>query len=230
MDFLIPKLIILSAPSGTGKTSIIKQAKQIFPNLTLSVSYTTREPREGEVDGKDYFFVDREEFIKLRDNQEFIEWAEVFGNFYGTSKKFIQNAQKNNQIVILDIDVQGALQLKKIKDLSKSMIFIRPPSLEELKNRLIFRNTEDEESLKKRLGNAEKEMNYQNQYDYTIINNQLDQAVNEFIYLILKETIDFSTTNLLVLKEDISKILPPGEIATNGLMLIFEKLLPPEIS
>ncbi|PCI28090.1 MAG: guanylate kinase [SAR324 cluster bacterium] len=190
MDLFSPKLIVISAPSGTGKTSIFKSAQKIFPNLTLSVSYTTRNPREGEKQGVDYFFVSPEEFQQRIKDQDFLEWAEVYGNFYGSSKEFIKSSQKSGNIVLLDIDVQGAMQLRQIKNLNATFVFITPPSLEVLEKRLVSRGTETPESLKKRLGNAEHELTFQNQYDYTVVNDELDQAVRHLLSISLQESID----------------------------------------
>ncbi|MDH5560133.1 MAG: guanylate kinase [Deltaproteobacteria bacterium] len=225
MGILLPKLVVLSAPSGTGKSSIIQSARKIFPNLVLSVSYTTRPPRVGENNGVDYFFIGRDDFQERINKQEFIEYAEVFGNLYGTSKTFIKSAQADNRIVILDIDVQGAMQLKNYPDLQKTMIFIRPPSVEELGKRLRGRMTESEESLKRRLGQAEKEMGYADQYDHVIINNHLNQAVMEFIERILKEMIDFKVINLLNLNEIISSIIPEGEKPHPEMAVIMGRLI-----
>ena len=181
-------LIVLSAPSGSGKTTIIKTACQQNPKLILSVSYTTRTPRVGEVHGKDYSFVSREQFQKMIQNDEFLEWAEVFENFYGTSKKFIQSHIDLGETVILDIDVQGAMRLRELDNFKAFFLFIAPPSLEELKRRLINRGTENNKSLEIRLGNAEHELTFQNRYDQVIINDDLESATKEFI-----DTIYYST-------------------------------------
>ena len=187
MEFAKPKLIVISAPSGSGKTSVFKGAKALLPNLIFSISYTTRSPREGELEGADYFFTDPGHFQQMISEDQFLEWAEVYGNYYGTSRDFISRSQQEGKIVILDIDVQGAMQLKQIKDLDAVYIFIMPPSLEELSIRLISRGTESEESLRKRLNNAEKEISFRDQYNYQIVNGDLEQAVDEFLKVVISE-------------------------------------------
>lgn len=179
-DFFIPRLFVISAPSGTGKTSIIKKSQLACPSLKLSVSYTTRSPREGEVDGVDYFFISKEAFEKKIAADHFIEWAEVYGNYYGTCREFIKKHQAEGQIIILDIDVQGAMQLKE-KQLDADYIFIAPPSLENLKGRLEGRGTESVETLEKRLSNAQYELSFKDRYDVVIINDDLSIAAQEFL-------------------------------------------------
>ncbi|MCP4295725.1 MAG: guanylate kinase [Proteobacteria bacterium] len=182
--------MILSAPSGTGKTSIVRGAQAIFPRLALSVSYTTRNPRDFEQDGVDYFFVSVEKFKERIEKGDFLEWAEVYGNYYGTSKEFINKSQKEGNIVLLDIDVQGAMQLFENEDLEKGSIFIVPPSFEVLKKRLTSRNTETQESLKKRMDNAEHELGFQDYYDFVLINNNLEKAIHKFVSIIIKESLN----------------------------------------
>lgn len=190
MEFVKPKLIVISAPSGSGKTSIFKRAQAILPNLFYSISHTTRQPREGEVDGVDYFFTDKHQFCLMIENNLFLEWAEVYGNFYGTTKEFIQRSQQEGKIVILDIDVQGMMQLKKIPDLDAVFVFITPPSLKALSDRLIERGTENEITLQRRLSTAEHEMTFMHQYDYQVINDKLDEAVEAFLRIIINECYD----------------------------------------
>ncbi len=190
MEFLNPKLIVISAPSGSGKTSIFKKARAVLPNLFFSISYTTRQPREGEVDGVDYLFTNRDQFRQMIKENQFLEWAEVYGNFYGTSKDFIRRSQQDGKIVVLDIDVQGMLQLKKASNLDAVFVFITPPSLEELSKRLINRGTEDELSIEKRLNNAEYEMTFMDRYDYKVVNDDLDEAVDAFLKVVINECYD----------------------------------------
>lgn len=190
MEFLNPKLIVISAPSGSGKTSIFKRARAVLPNLFFSISFTTRRPREGEVDGVDYLFTDEHQFRQMIEENQFLEWAEVYGNFYGTSKDFIRRSQLEGKIVVLDIDVQGMLQLKKVSDLDAVFVFITPPSLEELSKRLINRGTEDTPSIQKRLDNAEYEMTFMDRYDYQVVNDNLDDAVDAFLKVVINECYD----------------------------------------
>ncbi|MBU2645903.1 guanylate kinase [bacterium] len=187
MEFPKSKLIVISAPSGSGKTSIFKKAKAVLPNLVFSISYTTRQPRAGEINGVDYFFTDEHQFRKMIDGDQLLEWAEVYGNFYGTSKEFIERSQREGKIVVLDIDVQGAMQLKQLPDLDAIFVFFMPPSLEELSKRLVLRGTEDDASLRKRIDNAEHEMSFKDEYDYQIVNDQLEDAVDAFLKVIIYE-------------------------------------------
>lgn len=187
MEFVKPKLIVISAPSGSGKTSVFKGARTILPNLIFSISYTTRKPRQGETNGIDYFFTDKNAFREMIDNEQFLEWAEVYGNYYGTSKEFIRQSQRDGKIVILDIDVQGAMQLQQLSELDAVFVFITPPSLSVLSQRLTDRGTEDAESIQKRLSSAEKEMSFSDRYDYQIVNDTLEQAVDDFVKVIIRE-------------------------------------------
>ncbi len=178
-------LLIISAPSGTGKTTILQPVLKDLPNLAFSVSHTTREPRNGEVNGRDYHFVTEKEFIQIRDNDGFLEWARVHNNFYGTSRQAVDSQLNRGVDIILDIDVQGALQLKNIADLTAIFIFIAPPSMQELERRLRGRGTETPESLKTRLGNAAQEMAQAGEYDYLIINDVLTDATTIFQAIVI---------------------------------------------
>ncbi|MEA2114196.1 MAG: guanylate kinase [Thermodesulfobacteriota bacterium] len=180
-------LLVISAPSGCGKTTILKKVMTDLPGLAFSVSHTTREPRPGEEDGRDYHFVSREQFKEIRDQQPsgFLEWAEVHGNYYGTSRQDVEDRLAEGQDVILDIDVQGAKQIRRHGALVT--IFIAPPSLSELKRRLRGRGTENEESLAVRLANAKKEMQAADAYTYLIVNDKLDEAVQALEAVIIAE-------------------------------------------
>ncbi len=180
-------LLVVSAPSGCGKTTLLKKVMTDLPGLVFSVSHTTREPRPGEEDGHDYHFVNREQFKEIRDQQPsgFLEWAEVHGNYYGTSRQDVEARLAEGLDVILDIDVQGAKQICRNEALVT--IFIAPPSLFELKRRLRGRGTESEESLTVRLANAEKEMQAAGAYTYLIVNDQLDEAVRALEAVIIAE-------------------------------------------
>jgi guanylate kinase len=179
-------LFVVSAPSGVGKTTLCQRLKDVLDDIRFSVSYTTRPPREGEINNVHYTFVDEEEFRSMISEGEFIEWAEVHGNFYGTSKKRVEDIINSGFDVLLDIDVQGA---KKIKDYypQSVLIFVLPPSIEALRERLLGRRTESEDVMSKRLRNAINEIKEFVNYDYVIINNVLDEAVKDLLSIIKAE-------------------------------------------
>jgi len=210
MEFVKPKLIVISAPSGSGKTSIFKGAQQILPNLIFSISYTTRKPRKGEENGKDYFFTDVAGFRRMIAEEQFLEWAEVYGNYYGTSKSFITESQRQGKIVVLDIDVQGAMQLKRHPELDAVYVFIMPPSLEALSSRLSGRGTEDAESLQRRLDNARKEISFKKHYDYQIVNDQLDRAVDDFLKIVISECYELDGVTELNVNEAVKRLHVPS--------------------
>ena len=170
------RLFVISGPSGTGKGTICKELVK-DEKIRLSVSMTTRSPREGEVHGVSYFFASKEEFLQKIDADGFLEYAEVFGNYYGTPKMEVLELLDEGIDVLLEIDVQGALQIKKVYP-EAVLLFILPPSLEELRNRLAGRGTETPEVLEHRLGKAVHEISFAHEYDYTVINDQLDEAVD----------------------------------------------------
>ena len=179
-------LIILSGPSGVGKGTILKELLKDYVDICYSISTTTRQAREGEEDGVDYFFITEDKFKSLVQEDEFIEWAKVHNNYYGTPKKYVEKKLKQGQDVILEIDTQGAKQLKK--DYDKGVfIFLAPPSLVELKNRLYKRGTESQAVIKTRLDNAKKELADIEQYDYLIVNDKIEQAVEELKSVIIAE-------------------------------------------
>ena len=169
--------LVVSAPSGTGKTSICREVMKMFPDIRFSVSHTSRPPRPGEADGKDYFFVSRAEFEAMIARSEFVEWAENYGQFYGTSATVLNNMVMGNRDVILDVDPRGAKALKT-RYPGAVFVFILPPSLEELKNRLRKRGHEDEDALAIRFGNAVTEMAEVIWYDYVIFNDKLPEAID----------------------------------------------------
>lgn len=180
-------LLVLSAPSGCGKTTMLEKVMTDLPGLVFSVSHTTREPRPGEEDGRDYHFVSHEQFKEIRDQQPsgFLEWAEVHGNCYGTSRQDVEARLAEGMDVVLDIDIQGAEQIRQ--NAAPVTIFIAPPSLSELERRLRGRGTESEESLAVRLANAEKEMQAADAYTYLIGNDELDEAVRALEAVIIAE-------------------------------------------
>jgi len=169
-------LFVISAPSGAGKTTLLKRLFPLLDNIGFSVSHTTREPRPGEVNGKDYYFVSDEEFSDMVEKDMFLEWAWVHNHRYGTSKKEVERLLSKGQDVILDIDVQGALNVKK-KISSAVLIFILPPSLKELERRLRNRGTETEDEILIRLKNAKEEIKMVKNYEFVVINDSLDEAV-----------------------------------------------------
>lgn len=172
-------LIVVSAPSGAGKTTLCHRVLRDFPTVTLSVSSTTRQPRGQEKDGVEYHFLSKTEFETQIQAGQFAEWAQVHGNYYGTSRKVIDEAFAQGKSVLLDIDVQGAAQLKKAYPKNCYQIFIAPPSLEELELRLRSRGTEAEESIQKRLTNAKTEIAESKKFDIVIVNDSLDRAYQE---------------------------------------------------
>ena len=174
------KLIIVTAPSGAGKTTIVKHLLRTFPELAFSVSATSRPARVGEVHGKDYFFFSPEEFRRLREDGSLLEWEEVYeGRFYGTLKREVEGLWAAGKHVVFDIDVRGAMRLqKKYPDRTLS-IFIRPPSAETLEVRLIERHTEDEQSLRARLERARFELTCESAFQHTVVNDDLATAFSE---------------------------------------------------
>jgi guanylate kinase len=172
------KIIVVSAPSGTGKTTILKNILQDFPELVFSVSATTREKRKFEKEGLDYFFLSENEFEKKIKNNEFVEWEKFYDYYYGTYKNFIEDNINQGNSVIAEVDVKGALSLKKIYP-QAVLIFIYPPSLEELESRLKKRKTENEKEFKKRIERAKMELSQKNKFDFCIENNDLGKAIVE---------------------------------------------------
>lgn len=175
------KAIIFSAPSGSGKTTIVRYLLDNNPDLGFSISASTRDKRgRTEEDGKDYYFLTPEEFKKRIDNDEFIEWEEVYeGNFYGTLKSEIDRIWNNGKNVVFDVDVKGGLNLKKYFGNKALAVFVKAPSLEVLKERLNDRGTETEESLSRRLFKAKFEMSFQDKFDVVLVNENLDQSLAE---------------------------------------------------
>jgi len=172
------KLFVISAPSGAGKTTLIKAVMPCFPGLNYSISHTTRPPRADEVHGRDYFFVAPENFGELVEGGEMLEWAEVHGNRYGTCKAFVMAKLAGGESILLDIDVQGARQVM-LSELAMTSIFIMPPSLEVLEDRLRARGTDSPEVIRKRLDNAAGEMDQRFAYDHVVVNDVLEDAVAE---------------------------------------------------
>ncbi len=176
-------LFIISAPSGAGKTTLSRAILKRFTDMLYSVSYTTRSPRKGEQDGVDYHFISKEAFKKDIKTGRWSEWAEVYGNYYGTSAEFIEKGLSSGRDILLDIDVQGTIQILKHHPDSVT-IFVLPPSMDALRQRLEMRGTESETVLKRRLENAKKEMVHKNLYRHVIVNDQLLSAIEELISII----------------------------------------------
>jgi guanylate kinase len=179
-------LYVISAPSGAGKTTLCREVLDILPGLLHSISFTTRKPRTGEIDGKDYFFIDKKEFCRMSQAGEFAEWAEVHGNFYGTALKTLNDCREAGIDLILDIDCQGAAQLKE-KKVAGVNIFILPPSYTELRNRLEGRDSDAPEVIETRIANAAAEIQESRWYDYIIVNDVFSKAVEELKSIIIAE-------------------------------------------
>ena len=179
-------LVVISGPSGAGKGTIVGRILTELDNIGFSTSMTTRGPREGEVDGRDYFFVTEEEFKKAIEEDAFVEYANVHGNYYGTPKSEVASRLEQGMNVLLDIDVQGAMNVKKQMP-EGVFIFISPPSMEELRARLEGRGKDSAEDIERRLKNAEGEMKLIGEYDYHVVNDDLDTAVKEVKEIIIKE-------------------------------------------
>jgi len=182
------KLFVISGSSGVGKGTVIKAFLSKNPSFKLSVSCTTRAPRDGEIDGINYYFITKEEFLSGIENDEFLEWAEFSGNFYGTRKDFVLKSLEANQDVLLEIETQGALKIKK-KLPDAVMIFIAPPSIDELETRLRGRKTETEEAIQHRLDAVKMEIKNSQYYDYVIVNDSVDNAVTKIENIIKKELV-----------------------------------------
>ncbi|MBU1564886.1 MAG: guanylate kinase [Proteobacteria bacterium] len=183
----IGKLFVVSAPSGTGKTTLLKRVMAQLPGLSFSVSHTTRPPRPGERSGVDYHFVSKAEFLSMIDQGLFLEHAEVHGNRYGTSRTAVDQQLMAGVDIILDIDVQGASILRRLGQLEATHIFISPPSITELEKRLRGRGTENEEMLAVRLANARVELQAVKDYEYLVINDSLEETVDLLSSIIVAE-------------------------------------------
>lgn len=197
-------LIVISGPSGAGKGTICKALLEKHKEISLSVSATTRNPRCGEVDGVNYHFLKKEDFLARVEADDFLEYAEVYGNYYGTPKSNVEKILESGTDVILEIDIQGAL---KVKEKSKEgvFIFILPPSMEELKQRIINRGSETPESLMTRFKSAYKEINYVSKYNYAVVNDTVDKAVEKIEAILLAEKcrVDRLKETILDSKEDL---------------------------
>ena len=180
-------LVVLSGPSGTGKGTVCGVVRNHLGDaVRYSISATTRKPRTGEEHGREYLFFSKEEFEALRDQNGFLEWAQVYDNYYGTPRAFVEEVLASGKDCILEIDPQGALQVRKATD-EAVLVFIAPPSLEELRNRLTGRGTESAEEVEKRLSCAESELAYRDKYDYIIVNDDVETAAAKMEAILLAE-------------------------------------------
>jgi guanylate kinase len=179
-------LFIISAPSGTGKTSLVKALLAIDPQLNLSISHTSRSPRPSEINGSDYHFISESDFKQMKQHGDFLESAEVYGNFYGTSQRWIDETTNAGRDILLEIDCQGAKQVHRRFPQSIS-IFILPPSPEALASRLKARGQDDLDVIEKRLAAASEEVNHVSEFDYVIINNEIDNALKDLTSIVRAE-------------------------------------------
>jgi guanylate kinase len=179
------KIIVIASPSGGGKTTIVKRVLKKFPEIVFSVSATTRPKRPNEIHGADYFFISEDEFKERIENDEFVEWERFYDYYYGTFKSFINEKVDDGKTVLLELDVKGALSIKRIYPES-FLIYINPPSLEELIIRLKTRNTESPEDFRKRIERAEMELKQKDKFDYVVENKELEKATTDTISLVSK--------------------------------------------
>jgi guanylate kinase len=172
-------IIVISAPSGGGKSVVSRHILSKFPNVNFSISTTTREKRSGEEDGKHYYFISKEEFQQKIDNNEFVEYEKIFGNYYGTLKSEVENILSENKVLLFDIDVKGAYSIKNEYPEKTILIFLKPPSIEVLMKRLRGRETEKEEQIQKRISRAQIEIDLSKNFDYIVINDNLQKTLAE---------------------------------------------------
>ena len=181
-------LFAISGPSGTGKTTLCRMLQRNFPDITFSVSCTTRAIRSNEIEDKDYHFMSMENFSKKITDNKFIEYESVHGDYYGTLRSTIDNAILNNNLLLLEVDVKGAKTIKSVFSDNLVTIFILPPSIADLRNRLKNRGTDSDVRIKKRMDRLELELNEKDWFDYHIINNQLENAMNSLVAIIKKQS------------------------------------------
>jgi len=179
-------LVIISAPSGTGKSTLCEKLCDLFSGMKYSISWTTRLPRHGEIHGHDYFFVSEKKFQEKLKRNGFLEWASVHGYYYGTPRDFVEKNLAKDKDILLNIDVQGAMKIRKIYP-EAVLIFLIPPTFAELEKRLRARHRDSPEEIRKRLNHAKKELNYIRKYDYLVVNDKLEKAVNQARAIIIAE-------------------------------------------
>lgn len=198
-------LLVLSGPSGSGKGTVSEALlKNNKEDIVFSISATTRKPRVTEKDGENYFFLSEEEFKEMAENGEFLEYAHVHNNYYGSPKKFVKNQIEKGEIVLLEIDVQGALQIKKNYK-EAIFIFLLPPTMDELRNRIVKRGTETEEDIERRFSNAFKELDFVGEYDFFVVNDKVEDAVRDIEAIIKSERLRvkrYKDIKLKVLKQE----------------------------
>ena len=180
-------MIVLSSPSGAGKTTLARKLQKNNSNFHISISYTTRQPRSNEVNGKDYYFVSRLEFEKLIQNKSFYEYATIFENYYGTPKELVVKLLSSGKDILFDIDWQGTQQLKLVKNLPLLTFFIIPPNIQSLKDRLLQRNQDKKKSVEQRMGKFKEEIIHWTEYDYVVVNDNLDVCYNKIVQTINSE-------------------------------------------
>ena len=179
-------VFIISAPSGSGKSTLVNRIRETVSNLSFSISYTTRSPRGRERDGEEYFFVSREQFEQMIQKNDFLEYANVFGDYYGTARRFLASAEEHSNDLLLDIDVQGASQIKSKLPYAVS-IFVLPPNRGELERRLRERGQDSESVIQRRLNDANREIENYGKYDYILVNDRLDESVKALEAILLSE-------------------------------------------
>ena len=201
-------MFVLSSPSGTGKTTLTKKLAENNINFVISISYTTRKPRPNEIDEKDYHFISREKFENLLKKNNFFEYANIFDNYYGTLKKSVLELLSQGKDVLFDIDWQGTKQLNKIKNLSLVTFFILPPNLKVLKERLLNRHKGQEKLVEKRMNKFDEEISHWNEYNYVVVNDDLNKCYNKILSIIMSEKKGLSQKqNLSEIKKKVNELI-----------------------
>ena len=201
-------MFVLSSPSGAGKTTLAKKIEKNKSNFTISISYTTRKPRPNEIHGRDYYFVNKEEFDSLIKSNNFFEYAKIFNNYYGTLKEPVLKSLSQGKNVLFDIDWQGTQQFKKIKNLPLVTFFILPPNIKVLKQRLLSRHSGQEKLIEQRMNKFNEEISHWNEYDYVVVNDDLELCYKEILNLIMSEKKGISQKqNLNEVEKKVAKLI-----------------------